>query len=241
MTTATIFAGFGGQGVLLMGYVLAHGAMHKGVNVTYLPAYGPEMRGGTANCTVTISEKPIASPVTSRPDFLVAMNNPSLTKFESKVRPGGIVFLDESLVSEELQRKDVTVVRVPLRDLAKEVGSEPDIDRFAKPYAGFYFTNPHDRGGRPQAMPALSRITESLAAEPVFHAARVAIADPRLRREDLDMLREWARSLSGTVENPDLGGTETLLYLLIALPTSWSQTGMPPYDRPLDEASGQKG
>jgi 2-oxoglutarate ferredoxin oxidoreductase subunit gamma len=124
MTTATIFAGFGGQGVLLMGYVLAHGAMHKGVNVTYLPAYGPEMRGGTANCTVTISEKPIASPVTSRPDFLVAMNNPSLTKFESKVRPGGIVFLDESLVSEELQRKDVTVVRVPLRDLAKEVGSD---------------------------------------------------------------------------------------------------------------------
>jgi hypothetical protein len=131
--------------------------------------------------------------------------------------------------------------RPMLAAVAKEVGSEPDIDRFAKPYAGFYFTNPHDRGGRPQAMPALSRITESLAAEPVFHAARVAIADPRLRREDLDMLREWARSLSGTVENPDLGGTETLLYLLIALPTSWSQTGMPPYDRPLDEASGQKG
>jgi hypothetical protein len=131
--------------------------------------------------------------------------------------------------------------RPVLAAVAEEVGSKPDINRFNKPYASFYFTNPHDRGGRPQAMPALSRITESLAAEPVFQAARVAIADPRLRREDLDMLREWARSLSATVENPDLDGTVTLLYLLITLPTSWSQTGMPPYDRPLDEVSGQEG
>jgi 2-oxoglutarate ferredoxin oxidoreductase subunit gamma len=124
MTTATIFAGFGGQGVLLMGYVLAQGAMHKGVNVTYFPAYGAEMRGGTANCTVTVSERPIASPVASRPDFLVAMNNPSLSKFESRIKPGGIIFLDESLVSEEVQRKDVTVVRVPLKDLAREIGAD---------------------------------------------------------------------------------------------------------------------
>jgi 2-oxoglutarate ferredoxin oxidoreductase subunit gamma len=124
MITATIFAGFGGQGVLLMGYVLAHGAMHKGVNVAYFPAYGAEMRGGTANCTVTMSEKVIASPVASRPDFLVAMNNPSLCKFEPTVKSHGIIFIDESLISEEVQREDVTVVRVPLRELAREVGSD---------------------------------------------------------------------------------------------------------------------
>ena len=82
MITRTLFAGFGGQGVLLMGYVLSHGAMHKGLNVTYFPAYGAEMRGGTANCTVTLSEEKIASPVASNPDILVAMNFPSLEKFE---------------------------------------------------------------------------------------------------------------------------------------------------------------
>jgi len=92
MITRTIFAGFGGQGVLLMGYVLSHGAMHKGLDVTYFPSYGAEMRGGTANCTVTLSDKKIASPVASNPDILVAMNFPSLEKFESTVVEGGTVF-----------------------------------------------------------------------------------------------------------------------------------------------------
>lgn len=124
MITRTIFSGFGGQGVLLMGYVLSHGAMLKGLNVTYFPAYGAEMRGGTANCTVTVSDKKIASPVASNPDILVAMNLPSLDKFGPKVVQNGLVFLNSSLINEDLQRDDVEVVKVPTLELANEVGSE---------------------------------------------------------------------------------------------------------------------
>ncbi len=124
MITRTIFSGFGGQGVLLMGYVLSHGAMLKGLNVTYFPAYGAEMRGGTANCTVTLSDKKIASPVASNPDVLVAMNYPSLEKFESTVVEHGLVFLNSSLIEEDPPRTDIEVVRVPAVELAREVGAE---------------------------------------------------------------------------------------------------------------------
>ncbi|PKN62168.1 MAG: 2-oxoacid:ferredoxin oxidoreductase subunit gamma [Deltaproteobacteria bacterium HGW-Deltaproteobacteria-15] len=124
MIFRTVFAGFGGQGVLLMGYILSHGAMHKGLNVTYFPAYGAEMRGGTANCTVTLSDKKIASPVASRPDVLVAMNYPSLEKFESSVIENGIVLLNSSLIQESGSRKDLEVIQVPTLQLAQEVGSE---------------------------------------------------------------------------------------------------------------------
>jgi len=124
MTTRTIFAGFGGQGVLLMGYVLSHGAMLKGLNVTYFPAYGAEMRGGTANCTVTLSDRKIASPVASEPEILVAMNFPSLEKFEPTVVKKGLILLNASLIPEQVQRKDVEVVRVPTVELAREVGSD---------------------------------------------------------------------------------------------------------------------
>lgn len=124
MIIRTTFAGFGGQGILLMGYVLSHGAMHKGLNVTYFPSYGAEMRGGTANCTVTLSDKKIASPVASHPDILVAMNFPSLQKFESGVVEGGTVFLNSSLFGEKPTRADIKVVSVPTVELAGEVGSE---------------------------------------------------------------------------------------------------------------------
>ena len=124
MITRTIFSGFGGQGVLLMGYVLSHGAMLKGLNVTYFPAYGAEMRGGTANCTVTVSDKKIASPVASNPDVLVAMNLPSLDKFGPKVVENGLVFLNSSMIEEEPPRDDVQMIKVPTLDLAREVGSE---------------------------------------------------------------------------------------------------------------------
>jgi len=124
MTTATTFAGFGGQGVLLMGYVLSHGAMLKGLNVTYFPSYGTEMRGGTANCTVIVSEKKIASPVASHPDILVAMNYPSLAKFESTVKEGGLVFINSSLIDARPQREDITAVPVPAGVLARESGSD---------------------------------------------------------------------------------------------------------------------
>lgn len=120
----TTFAGFGGQGVLLMGYVLSHGAMLKGLNVTYLPAYGAEMRGGTANCTVTISDDEIASPVASESDVLVAMNAPSLDRFEPQVRSRGIVLVNSSLISRSVSRKDVKEIRVDSVALAREVGSE---------------------------------------------------------------------------------------------------------------------
>jgi 2-oxoglutarate ferredoxin oxidoreductase subunit gamma len=109
---------------LLMGYVLSHGAMHKGLNVTYFPAYGAEMRGGTANCTITLSDKKIASPVASNPDILVAMNFPSLEKFEPTVAQKGLVFLNASLISEGLSRGDVEVLRIPTAELAREVGSD---------------------------------------------------------------------------------------------------------------------
>jgi 2-oxoglutarate ferredoxin oxidoreductase subunit gamma len=124
MTTATTFAGFGGQGVLLMGYVLSHGAMLKGLNVTYFPAYGTEMRGGTANCTVIISDRKIASPVTSQPDILVAMNYPSLVKFEPSLREGGLVFINSSLIDAHVEREDIIPIPVPIGELARELGSD---------------------------------------------------------------------------------------------------------------------
>ncbi|MFO7459221.1 MAG: 2-oxoacid:acceptor oxidoreductase family protein [Desulfatiglandales bacterium] len=124
MIKRTIFAGFGGQGVLLMGYVLSHGAMHKGLNVTYFPSYGAEMRGGTANCTVTLSDRKIASPVASNPDILVAMNYPSLEKFESTVAENGLIFLNSSLIKEAPSRSDVQALRVPTLELAREAGSD---------------------------------------------------------------------------------------------------------------------
>ena len=113
MITRTTFAGFGGQGVLLMGYILSHGAMLKGLNVTYFPSYGAEMRGGTANCTVTLSDRKIASPVASNPDVLVAMNFPSLEKFESTVIQKGLIFFNASLIEENPTRTDVEVLRSP--------------------------------------------------------------------------------------------------------------------------------
>jgi 2-oxoglutarate ferredoxin oxidoreductase subunit gamma len=128
MIKRTIFAGFGGQGVLLMGYVLSYGAMHRGLNVTYFPSYGAEMRGGTANCTVTLSDKKIASPVASNPDILVAMNYPSLEKFESSVAEKGLVLLNTSLIKQSPSRSDVEVIRVPTLDLAREVGSDRAIN-----------------------------------------------------------------------------------------------------------------
>lgn len=122
MTVKTVFSGFGGQGVLLMGYLLALTAMRQGKEVTYLPAYGAEMRGGTANCTVVVSDGPIASPVASSPDYAVIMNNPSLLKYLNVVRQGGAMLLNSSLINSELRRDDITFVNVPVNDLAHELG-----------------------------------------------------------------------------------------------------------------------
>jgi 2-oxoglutarate ferredoxin oxidoreductase subunit gamma len=123
MVLKTIFAGFGGQGVLSMGLNLSQAAMLDGKHVTYLPAYGAEVRGGTANCTVAIADEEIASPVASSPDFIVAMNQPSLVRFQNKLQTGGIFFLNASLVTEAVPRGDVDIVKIPVNDLAEELGN----------------------------------------------------------------------------------------------------------------------
>jgi len=123
MLVKTIFAGFGGQGVMSMGLNLAQAAMLEGKNVTYLPSYGAEVRGGTANCTVAISDEEIASPVASSPDFVVAMNQPSLVRFQNQIESGGVLFLNSSLIEAEISRGDIEVVRVPANSIAEELGS----------------------------------------------------------------------------------------------------------------------
>jgi len=123
MITETIFAGFGGQGVLMMGYVFAVSVMRDGKHVTYLPSYGAEVRGGTANCTVVVSDEEIASPVSSSPDHVIVMNNPSLLRYQGVIRSGGTMMINDSLVEAKLARNDVEEVRVPVTDIANELGS----------------------------------------------------------------------------------------------------------------------
>jgi 2-oxoglutarate ferredoxin oxidoreductase subunit gamma len=123
MLIKTLLAGFGGQGVLSMGLNLAEAAMLEGKNVTYLPAYGAEVRGGTANCTVAISDEEIASPVASSPEFVVAMNQPSAVKFQHHIQSGGVFFLNSSLVETEILRGDIEIVRVPANKIAESLGS----------------------------------------------------------------------------------------------------------------------
>lgn len=122
-TTAILIAGFGGQGTLFAGKVLANASLEKGLEVSWLPSYGPEMRGGTANCSVMISDSPIGSPIVSRPDILIALNKPSFEKYEKVTAPGGYVFVDSSLVDSRSMRDDINVFYVPASELAREAGS----------------------------------------------------------------------------------------------------------------------
>ncbi len=123
MLDEIIIAGFGGQGVLLMGRLIAYAGMLEGKHVAWMPSYGPEMRGGTANCTVIISTDEVASPVVANPTSLIAMNQPSLDKFEPLVEKNGIIIINNSLVSRDIAREDVSVVRVPANDIANELGN----------------------------------------------------------------------------------------------------------------------
>lgn len=124
MLLKSVFSGFGGQGVLMMGYVLAVAGMQEDKHVTYLPAYGAEMRGGTANCTVVVSDTEIASPVASHPDYVVAMNYPSMIKYRNMLRSNGTMFINSDLISEMPQRDDIKVVKVPANALAHELGND---------------------------------------------------------------------------------------------------------------------
>jgi 2-oxoglutarate ferredoxin oxidoreductase subunit gamma len=123
MQTEIKFAGFGGQGILVSAKLLAYAAMKQGSQVAWIPSYGPEMRGGTAYCTVVISDKYIGSPIIKNPTHLVAMNRPSLEKFEQDVKPEGIVFINASLIPVRCQRSDVTELAVPVNEMAIEAGS----------------------------------------------------------------------------------------------------------------------
>jgi 2-oxoglutarate ferredoxin oxidoreductase subunit gamma len=122
--TDVLMAGFGGQGMLLAGRVLAHAAMERGLEVSWLPSYGPEMRGGTANAIVCISTKPIGSPLIASPHALLAMNIPSLEKFAPKVRPGGLIVINSSLADRDPGRDDCTVIKLPAIEMAKKAGTQ---------------------------------------------------------------------------------------------------------------------
>lgn len=124
MITKTAFAGSGGQGVLSMGYILAFAAMRDKMNVTYLPSYGAEVRGGTANCTVCVSDEEIASPVASSPDYAVVLNKPSMVKYQKLIKEGGIMLINSSLVDGEPDRDDIKAIKIPANKIALELGNE---------------------------------------------------------------------------------------------------------------------
>ncbi|QCX34266.1 2-oxoacid:ferredoxin oxidoreductase subunit gamma [Caloramator sp. E03] len=119
-----IFAGFGGQGILSMGKFLAYAGMEENLNVSWLPSYGPEMRGGTANCSVIISDDNIGSPIVYDATTVVVMNRPSLDKFENSIVKGGLLIIDSNLVNREPERTDIEVIKIPAQKVAEEVGSK---------------------------------------------------------------------------------------------------------------------
>ena len=117
-----IIAGFGGQGLLFSGKVLAYAGLAEDRQLSWLPSYGPEMRGGTANCSVILSDAPVGSPIVSNPDVLMVMNLPSLDKYEESVVPGGMIFVDETLIARKVMREDVTAFYIPATRMAQEAG-----------------------------------------------------------------------------------------------------------------------
>lgn len=122
MQKEILIAGFGGQGVLFAGQVLAYAAMDTGHEVTWIPSYGPEMRGGTANCTVVIADEEIGSPLVQNPPAVIALNLPSFDKYEKLVQPGGVIVVNESMVDRKAEREDITVIYVPGNEMAETCG-----------------------------------------------------------------------------------------------------------------------
>ncbi len=144
MTHQILLAGFGGQGILFMGKIIANAGLMDGREVSWLPSYGPEMRGGTANCSVTVSDEPIGSPLITTPEILVAMNTPSLEKFVDAVVPGGKIFIDSTLIDLPVERKDVTCFRIPATAMAQEEGLKglANLIVLGKVYAETGFSTP---------------------------------------------------------------------------------------------------
>jgi len=123
MQTEIVLAGFGGQGVLFAGQVLAYAAMDHGKEVTWIPSYGPEMRGGTANCTVIIADDEIGSPLVRNPQAAIVLNLPSVDKYEPLVVPGGVLVANSSLINRGPQREDITSIFIPANDIAESLGN----------------------------------------------------------------------------------------------------------------------
>jgi 2-oxoglutarate ferredoxin oxidoreductase subunit gamma len=123
MQTDVMFAGFGGQGIMLIGQMLAYAGMAEGKNVLWFPSYGPEMRGGTAYCTVVVSDRAIGSPIIDRPQAIAVLNRPSLDKFHTRVRSAGLLIINTSLVDATTDRKDITVLNVPANQIALDCGT----------------------------------------------------------------------------------------------------------------------
>jgi 2-oxoglutarate ferredoxin oxidoreductase subunit gamma len=128
MQQEVIISGFGGQGVLFIGQLLAYTALDEEIHVTWIPSYGPEMRGGTANCTVVISDEEIGSPFVLNPTAVIAMNLPSLDKYEHLVKPGGVLVVNASMVNREVEREDIKVISLPANDIAEELGSKRSVN-----------------------------------------------------------------------------------------------------------------
>ena len=122
MTTQILIAGFGGQGILFAGKFLANKGLLEGRQLSWLPSYGPEMRGGTANCSVVLSDEPVGSPIVNKPDVLIVMNLPSLDKYEDAVVPGGAIFVDSTLIGRKVERSDVRAFYLPATQLAQQNG-----------------------------------------------------------------------------------------------------------------------
>jgi 2-oxoglutarate ferredoxin oxidoreductase subunit gamma len=123
MQTEVIMSGFGGQGLMMIGKLLAYAGLEEGKSVTWLPSYGPEMRGGTANCTVVIGDKPIGSPLITTPRAALVMNRPSLERFAPMIRKGGLLVIDSTLITVNSDRDDIRSFRIPADDIAQGLGS----------------------------------------------------------------------------------------------------------------------
>jgi 2-oxoglutarate ferredoxin oxidoreductase subunit gamma len=123
MKTDVIFAGFGGQGIMLIGQMLAYAGMEEGKNVVWLPSYGPEMRGGTAYCTVVVSDRAIGSPILDRLGHIAVLNRPSLEKFSPRVKPGGLLVINTSLIHVSCDREDITQLKVPANEISMDCGT----------------------------------------------------------------------------------------------------------------------
>ncbi len=121
-TQEIIISGFGGQGVMLIGQLLAYAGMLEGKHVSWLPSYGPEMRGGTANCTVVVSDEPVGSPIVTRPDVAMVLNGPSLDRFEPAIQPGGLLIINSSMSQRAPERSDLEVLNVAATEIADELG-----------------------------------------------------------------------------------------------------------------------